>query len=470
MREKKPELASFVLIGLLLASIFVGAVSGADVGGAEEGIDNITIKEAEEIINSQNVVVLDVRAQAEYESGHIAGAKLIPVSELEGGIDGLDKDKTIIIYCESGSRSEKAREILAQHGFKNGYNMLGGITAWIDAGLPTTSFLNTQTPLPFMPNNNSLSSAIDDVLDDKHVFLFFYTDWCHFCHQQMPIIDELEKEYAGKLAFIRINVNERPDYAEEFGVSALPTMFIISGKNEAGYAKQEISGLTEKARLKEIIDLEIGQSEQTVIGDIDESGIPEDANYNSSMDEGKSNSNVLSSLSSGIAYAGNYELLIIAPDEFIDELKLLKDFKDATGRPTILLSLSEIYSNPSCTGVDAPEKIKKCIAHYEKSTGIEYVMLVGDCDKFPVRFVCIHTPERDKYTRGFEPADLYYADLSRPDGDFDDWDIDNDGLYAERNYYKNGEMNLDKVNFYPEIAVGRIPASNLTEVTTYIKR
>ena len=97
-----------------------------------------------------------------------------------------------------------------------------------------------------------LSYRIDDIIGDKPVFLFFYADWCHFCHQQMPIIDELEKEYAEKLAFIHINVTERPDYAEEFGVRALPTMFVISGKNEGGYVKQEISGFTEKERLKEI--------------------------------------------------------------------------------------------------------------------------------------------------------------------------------------------------------------------------
>jgi parallel beta-helix repeat protein len=134
----------------------------------------------------------------------------------------------------------------------------------IDAGLPTptTSFPKSQTQLPFMPNNNSLSSKIDDILDDKPVFVFFYTDCCLFCHQQMPVIDELEKEYAGKLAFIRINVDERPDYAEEFWVDSLPIMFVISDKVDGQYVKQEISGFTEKMKIGEIIDLEIGQSEQ----------------------------------------------------------------------------------------------------------------------------------------------------------------------------------------------------------------
>ena len=95
---------------------------------------------------------------------------------------------------------------------------------------------------------DSLNSGIDDVLDNKLVFLFFYTDWCHFCQQQMHIIDELEEEYARSVAFIRINVNERPAHAEEFGVHALPTMFIVSDRNEEGYIKQGISGFTGKER------------------------------------------------------------------------------------------------------------------------------------------------------------------------------------------------------------------------------
>jgi parallel beta-helix repeat protein len=274
-------------------------------------------------------------------------------------------------------------------------------------------------------------------------------------------------EYAGKTAFIRINVNERPDYADEFGVSVLPTMFFISGKNEEGYVKQEISGFTEKERLRESIDLEIEQSEQNVICDTGEDGIPEDANHNSNINEGKANSNVLSSLSSDVANAGNYELLIIAPDEFIDELKLLKDFKDATGRPTILLSLSEIYSNPSCTGVDAPEKIKKCIAHYEKSTGIKYVMLVGDVDKLPVRWRWWGLPNQEYWG----VSELYYADLYE-DGTttFDDWDFNDNKLYGEIEFDPDGTINNDRIDFLPDVALGRIPASTAQEVTTYVHK
>jgi hypothetical protein len=79
-------------------------------------------------------------------------------------------------------------------------------------------------------------------------------------------------------------------------------------------------------------------------------------------------------------------LLILAPDEFVGELQPLKRFKELTGRAPLILSLSQIYSNPQFNGVDEPEKIKKCIAYHAQYSGVKHVVLVGDVDKFPVRW------------------------------------------------------------------------------------
>jgi hypothetical protein len=84
--------------------------------------------------------------------------------------------------------------------------------------------------------------------------------------------------------------------------------------------------------------------------------------------------------------ASSAELLILAPDEFIDELQPLKRFKDATGRPTLLISLSQVYGDSLFNGADDPERIKKCIAYHAQHSGVQHVILVGDVDKFPVRW------------------------------------------------------------------------------------
>jgi rhodanese-related sulfurtransferase len=104
------------------------------------GYTNVSPEEAKEMIDSdQNVVVLDVRTQAEYESGHILGAVLFPLQELEETTPDFDKDEDIIVYCAAGVRSEDASEILSERGFNQVYNLLGGLSAWTEAGFQVTT-------------------------------------------------------------------------------------------------------------------------------------------------------------------------------------------------------------------------------------------------------------------------------------------------------------------------------------------
>ena len=82
-----------------------------------------------------NILLLDVRTATEFDGllGHIAGAVLLPVQELEQRIDELNehKEKEIIVICRSGNRSQTGTRILISHGF-NAVNMLGGMKAWND--------------------------------------------------------------------------------------------------------------------------------------------------------------------------------------------------------------------------------------------------------------------------------------------------------------------------------------------------
>ena len=74
--------------------------------------------------------LLDVRQPGEYESGHIAGAKLIPLPDLNDRITEIDADKPTIVYCAIGGRSRVAAQMLAGKGFREVFNLSGGIKAW----------------------------------------------------------------------------------------------------------------------------------------------------------------------------------------------------------------------------------------------------------------------------------------------------------------------------------------------------
>ncbi|MGH2568068.1 MAG: rhodanese-like domain-containing protein [Bacteroidota bacterium] len=85
-----------------------------------------------------NVVLLDVRSPGEFQTnGHLQGARLIPIQELERRVDELaaEKGKTIITYCSHGIRSARAARLLQSKGFTI-YSLIGGTTKWTRDKLP----------------------------------------------------------------------------------------------------------------------------------------------------------------------------------------------------------------------------------------------------------------------------------------------------------------------------------------------
>lgn len=86
------------------------------------------------VTGSSTFVLIDVRAPAEFEDGHIEGAINIPVAELRERHTELKKENTIILICSSGNRSSLGISVLRRHGFKNLYNVAGGMTGYSAAG------------------------------------------------------------------------------------------------------------------------------------------------------------------------------------------------------------------------------------------------------------------------------------------------------------------------------------------------
>lgn len=82
------------------------------------------------LARSGSAVIVDVRESAEYREGHIPRAKHISLSQLVYRLKEVPKDKTVVVVCRSGNRSSKAAELLGEAGFRNVYNLSGGMDKW----------------------------------------------------------------------------------------------------------------------------------------------------------------------------------------------------------------------------------------------------------------------------------------------------------------------------------------------------
>ena len=85
---------------------------------------------------STTVHVIDVREPQEYAGGSVAGAELMPLRSLPHHLAEIPRDRPVVLMCRSGARSGHACAFLTAQGFRNVYNLQGGIISWVSQGLP----------------------------------------------------------------------------------------------------------------------------------------------------------------------------------------------------------------------------------------------------------------------------------------------------------------------------------------------
>lgn len=165
----------------------------------------------------------------------------------------------------------------------------------------------------------------------------------------------------------------------------------------------------------------------------------------------------------------NVQLMIIAPQEFVPALQELASHKNSLGVPTQIVDLESIYQ--TYTGRDKAEQIKTFIFNAVLATNVPNVLLVGDIKKLPIR----HT---DAYPWGDDfggdiLSDLYYADLFNDSYQFCTWDANNNDVFGELIFgqgFPQAMENIDEVDLYPDIHIGRLPCSTIDEVNLMVDK
>ena len=122
----------FILVLFLLASCQNSSSSTGQAMVPEAGYYNVTNEEFKKLMTKSNSIILDVRTPEETSRGIISGAMKLDYNnkDFATSLDQLDKNKTYLVYCRSGSRSANACKMMKEKGFTKLYNLDGGYVAW----------------------------------------------------------------------------------------------------------------------------------------------------------------------------------------------------------------------------------------------------------------------------------------------------------------------------------------------------
>jgi len=192
-------------------------------GQSKKEFKSIKPKEFSQKINSTSQPqILDVRSPKEYSDQHLDNAVNINWNgdDFDKKVAELDKSKPVFVYCLSGGRSSKASGKLAELGFKEIYEMDGGIVKWNASGLAKK-------------NNETIGMTLAEyeklLVSDKKVLINFYADWCAPCVKMKPYITKMQKDLKG-VTIIRLDADANKTLLTELKIEELPTLLLYKNK------------------------------------------------------------------------------------------------------------------------------------------------------------------------------------------------------------------------------------------------
>ncbi len=127
---------NLMLFGVAIALVFfIGTI---EFGRISRKHAMVTPEQMVKLLNHEGTVLLDVREAGEHASGHVKSSRHVPAATLATQIDKLavGRNVPVVVYCSTGTTSEKSCQLLHKSGFSKVYNLKGGFAAWQQAHLP----------------------------------------------------------------------------------------------------------------------------------------------------------------------------------------------------------------------------------------------------------------------------------------------------------------------------------------------
>lgn len=181
----------------------------------------ISVDEFDKKLADKNIQLIDVRTPDEYKQGHLKNALNYNInsSEFENQLSGLDKSKPIMVYCLSGGRSASAAEVMSEKGFREVYNMQGGIMKWMAAGKPLSDDVQA------IKENGMTEEGFNDLLKtDKYVLIDYNAKWCAPCKKMTPMLDAFTEKRKDKIELTKIDADENRTLLQQKGITSIPVL------------------------------------------------------------------------------------------------------------------------------------------------------------------------------------------------------------------------------------------------------
>ena len=183
-------------------------------------------KFSEIISNDKSAIIIDVRTPDEFNKGHLKNSLNVNWFDenFDENLNIFSKDLPVMVYCLSGGRSSKANERIKSLGFKNVYELDGGILEWRKNKLPEATLNNN------FKNSLTVEDFNNFIETDKIVLVDYYANWCAPCKIMEPYLDEISNEYSNSLELVRINYDKNLPLVRSLEVYGLPVLQIFKDK------------------------------------------------------------------------------------------------------------------------------------------------------------------------------------------------------------------------------------------------
>lgn len=183
-------------------------------------------KFSEIISNDKSAIIIDVRTPDEFNKGHLKNSLNVNWFDenFDENLNIFSKDLPVLVYCLSGGRSSKANERIKSLGFKNVYELDGGILEWRKNKLPEATLNNN------FKNSLTVEDFNNFIETDKIVLVDYYANWCAPCKIMEPYLDEISNEYSNSLELVRINYDQNLPLVRSLEVYGLPVLQIFKDK------------------------------------------------------------------------------------------------------------------------------------------------------------------------------------------------------------------------------------------------